>query len=102
MLKLSTLALMAIAQPSWNDDYAKATDQAIAQKKDLVVYFRAEGELDDALNQADVKKMLDKFVCLKVPVDYQVDGKKLLDYDALEDMAGSPGLAVISYHDKKP
>jgi hypothetical protein len=101
MLTLSTLALMAIAQPAWHEDYTKATDEAIAQKKDLVIYFRGEGELDDAFDNAEVKKLLARFVCLKVPVDYKVEGKRLLDCDALEDMMGKPGLAVISYHNKK-
>lgn len=100
MLKLSTLALMAVAQPTWQEDYTKATDQAIEMKKDLVIYFRDEGELDDAFDDAEVQKLLKNFVCLKVPVDYKVEGKKLLNSDALEDMMGKPGLAVVSYHDK--
>src|SRR5687768_4163711 len=102
MLKLSTLAvLMSVAQPSWQEDYTKATDKAIAEKKDLVIYFHDQGELDEAFKDAELKKKLEQFVCLKLPVDYKVGDKKLLDYPALEDMMGKPGLAVISYQDKK-
>jgi hypothetical protein len=89
------------AEPRWHADYVKATDQAIKEKKDLVIYFRDQGELDDGLADAEVKKRLEKFACLRVPTDYKFDGKKLLDYPVLEDMQGKPGLVVVSYHDRK-
>ncbi|MFO0968058.1 MAG: hypothetical protein U0793_21085 [Gemmataceae bacterium] len=106
MLKLTTLALlMSVAQPAaepiWQEDYTKATDMAIEQKKDLVIYFRDKGELDTPLDNAEVKKQLGNFICLKLPVDYKVKDKALLEYSALEDMTGKPGLVVVSYHDKK-
>lgn len=102
MLKVSTLALfMAVGQPTWQDSYSKATDKAMAEKKDLVICFHERGELDEAFNDPEVKKKLENFVCLKLSVDHKIDDKRLLDYDALEDMNGKPGLCVISYHDKK-
>jgi hypothetical protein len=42
-----------------------------------------------------------EYVFLSVPPSYQHEGTRLLDYPALEDMAGQPGLAVVSLHDKK-
>jgi len=102
MLKLSTLIVaMTVGQPAWQDDYTKATDRAIAEKKDLVIYFHEGNELNDAFNDAEVKKRLEKFVCLKVPVDYKINDERLIDCSALEDMMGKPGVAVISYQDKK-
>src|SRR5262245_39891600 len=102
MLHVSIIALfMTAAEPRWHTDYVKATDQAMKAKKDLVIYFRDQGELDDGLDDAEVKKRLEKFVCLRVPTDYKFDGKKLLDYPVLEDMLGKPGLVVVSYQDRK-
>lgn len=102
MLNVSTLAmLMAIAQPQWQDNYTRATDKAIAEHKDLVIYFREEGELDQVFEDAGVKKQLESFVCLKLPIDFKVGDQRLVDTYALEDMQGKPGLAVISYHHKK-
>jgi hypothetical protein len=91
----------ATPAPVWLDDYEKATDVAMKEKKDLVIYFRDKDELDDVFNHADVAAKLSSFVCLRVPVDYQFEGKKLLDYGALGDMMGRPGLMVVSYHDRK-
>jgi hypothetical protein len=95
--------VLTAAEPSttWHTSYEKATDLAMAEKKDLVIYFRAQGELDNVLAQADVAKKLEEFVCLKVPTDYKVADKRLLDYSVLSDMLGKPGLVVVSYQDKK-
>lgn len=104
MFSVSILSLIfTAAQPAsaWHSDYAKATAAASKEKKDLLIYFRGEGELDDALADADVQKKLDSFVCLRVPVDYKYEGKRLLDYPVLGDMLGKPGLVVVSYHNKK-
>lgn len=102
MLHLSVLALLITgAEPSWHTDYVKATDQAMKEKKDLVIYFRDQGELDDNLKDAEVQKRLGKFVCLKLPIDATFEGKKLLDYSVLVDMMGRPGLVVVSYHNSK-
>jgi len=85
----------------WQDDYTKATDLAMKEKKDLVIYFQNQGELNDALANAEVAKKLEQFVCLKIPTDYKVADKRLLDYSVLSDMMGKPGLVVVSYQDKK-
>jgi hypothetical protein len=98
---LSLVLTAAEPNTTWQDSYAKATDLAMKEKKDLVIYFRAQGELDDVLANAEVAKKLEKFVCLKIPTDYQVADKRLLDYAVLSDMLGKPGLAVVSYHDNK-
>lgn len=102
MLQLSTMLLaMTVAQPSWHEDYDKATDAAIAEKKDLVLYLHRDDELSTVFNNAEVKEKLKGFVCLKLPLDFKVGDKRLVDYPALEDMMGKPGIAVISYQDKK-
>jgi hypothetical protein len=98
---LSLVLTGAEPNVTWHADYEKATDLAMKDKKDLVVYFRDKGELDDALADPDVAKKLAKFVCLKIPTDYKVADKRLLDYPVLTDMLGKPGLVVVSCHDKK-
>jgi hypothetical protein len=66
-----------------------------------VIYFAGKGELDEALANPAVVKKLENFVCLKLPTDFQVNDKRLLDYACLSDMMGRPGLAIVSYSDKK-
>jgi hypothetical protein len=102
MLPLTfTLLTIGAADPLWHDDYAKATNAAMKEKKDLIIHFYGQESLDKALDSAAVKKKLEKFVCLRVPVDYKFQDKKLLDYPVLGDMRGKPGLVVVSYHDPK-
>ena len=102
MVPLTVLALfITAAEPSWQDDYAKATELAIKEKKDLLIHFRGQQNLDEQLNNADVQKKLESYVCLRINVDYVFGGKKLLDYPALSDMMGRPGLLIVSYHDNK-
>lgn len=84
----------------WLTDYAKASQLAREQKKDLLIYFREGGQLDSALADANLRDRLAKFVLMRVPADYEVLGKRLLDHPALAEMMGKPGLAIISLHDK--
>jgi hypothetical protein len=102
MLNLSTLAIvLSMVGPSWQTNYAKAYHQALDSRKDLVIYFRdAQGQLDDALNDENVKASLDRFVCLRVPANYQFQGDRLLDDPALREMMGRPGLVIVSLHEK--
>ena len=46
--------MVAVAEPTttWHDSYDKATDVALKENKDLVIYFSAKGELDEALAKA--------------------------------------------------
>jgi hypothetical protein len=92
--------VVGIVQPQWHTSYDEAWTRAVREKKDLVIYFRGDDQHDDALENKDVKKRLRDFVCLKVPASYEYKGKRLLDYDSLDDMNGKPGLAVVSLHDK--
>ena len=102
MLPLTLALLMTgSVDPTWHDDYVEATDQAIKEKKDLVIYFYGKENLDSAFENVAIKKRLEKFVCLRVPVDYQFNDKKLLSYPVLSDMMGKPGLVVVSYHNPK-
>lgn len=102
MLAFVPLMLVLTAtQSSWHVDYGKACVQAIKERKDLVIHFRDEaGRLDGALDDPEMKKILGRFVCLRVPESYKLKDKRLLDYPALDEMMGKPGLVIVSYHDK--
>jgi hypothetical protein len=100
MFAATLLALVsATAEPRWHADYDEAAALAKKEKKDLVIYFREDDALDEGLKDAEVRKRLADFVCLRVPASYEYDGKRLLDQPALEDMTGKPGLAVVSFRD---
>jgi hypothetical protein len=102
MFSITLLTMVAgIVQPQWHASYDEAWTRAVREKKDLVIYFRGDDKHDAAFDNKDVKKRLRDFVCLKVPASYEYKGKRLLDYDALDDMNGKPGLAVVSLHDTK-
>ncbi len=100
-MMIATLLAMTLtnAEPAWMTDYDLATERAIREKKDLVILFQDDRELEDALRDADVRKSLSAFVCLRVSTKFEYHGKRLLDYGALEDMMGKPGLVIVSYHD---
>jgi hypothetical protein len=102
MFNISLLTLVfAAVEPAWLTDYDQAVARACKDKKDLVIVFQADKELDDVMKDAEVKKRLEKFVCLKVPTSYKYQGKRLMEHAALSEMMSKPGLAIISYHDDK-
>jgi hypothetical protein len=102
MFSLPLLALMVAAgEPSWHDSFAEGRRAAIKHKKDLVIYFRPDERLDEALRRRSVKRLLSQYVCVKVPPSHEYEGKRYLDHPALAEMMGKPGLAVISFHDAK-
>ena len=99
-----TFAPAAIPAPApttagWHADYDSAARQAVAEKKDLVVYFQKKGELDGVFEDEGVRGLLAKFACLRVSADYQLEGKRLLDHPVFSEMMGSPGLAVVCFRD---
>jgi hypothetical protein len=101
MLSVSLLSLVfAASGPVWQADYETAYRQAIRDKKDLVIYFRNDDRLDDALSIKRLKRRARHYVFLSVPVSYRYEGQPLLDQPALTDMAGQPGIAVVSLHDR--
>ena len=100
MFTVTLLSLVcATAEPTWHTDYDKAATHAKKEKKDLVILFHEDDQLDDALKDDEVRKRLAGFVCLRVPAAYEYDGQRLLDHSALEEMMGKPGLAVVNFHD---
>jgi hypothetical protein len=100
MFSFTLLSLVVgFVQPQWHTSYDEAYERAVREKKDLVIYFRGGDRLDNVFENKDVKHRLRDFVGLKVPASYQYKGKRLLDHDALDDMAGKPGLVVVSLHD---
>jgi hypothetical protein len=102
MLSVSLLTLvLAAAEPTWHTDYAQATAKAKKDNKDLLIVFHEKGELDEIFRTPEVQKRLGNFVCLRLPASYELDKKRLLDHEALADMMGQPGFAIISYHDEK-
>jgi hypothetical protein len=100
MLSLSALALaFASITPVWHEDYDRAYQRAIKEKKDLLIHFRADDRLDEVLADPSVREGLPNFVCLRLPASFAYQGKRLLDHEALAEMNGQPGLAVVSLHD---
>jgi hypothetical protein len=100
MFSLPILALvLTAANPVWHTDYDGATRLAIQEKKDQLIYFGDDERLNRVFQDAEVREKLQRFVCLKLPMDCQYDGKRLLDHPALSEMMGRPGLVVVSYHD---
>jgi hypothetical protein len=78
----------------------KASLLAKEEKKDLVVHFRADESMDNALDAPEVQQRLKQFVCVRLPVDYIYKGEKMLDRAPLADMLKKPGLAIVSRHDE--
>jgi len=102
MLSLTLLTLTLVAPPmEWQKDYDEAAKLAAESRKDLLIHFRQDGRLDPVFTSPELRGSLDKFVCLQVPLDYEHQGKKLINQTALADMMGRPGFAVISMHDPK-
>jgi hypothetical protein len=101
MLSLLVSLIVTAADPTWHTDYNQATAKAKKDNKDLLIVFHEKGELDDVLGDPHVVKRLDRFVCLRLPASFELNGARLLDHEALAPMMGRPGLAIISYHDEK-
>jgi hypothetical protein len=102
MLSVTLLSLIcAAADPTWHTKYTPAVVQAIKEKKDLLIYFRRDDTLDKVFKDPKIRERLRRFVLLKLPASYKYDGKRLLDYDAFEEMMGKPGLAIASYSNPK-
>ncbi len=100
MLTLFLMNLALVNPPvAWHTDYDQAARQALTDRKDLFIHFRAADQLDDVLNHPAVRQRLGRFVCLRVPADYQHKDRCLLEHPALSEMMGKPGLSIISFHD---
>jgi hypothetical protein len=97
----------------WLNNYAKATAAAERQGKMLFLYFydtaadspceRFEGE---TLQNQQVQRKLQNYVCLKLPIDAEIklQGRHeriaLLEHPAFGEMLGKPGVAVVDYRAK--
>jgi hypothetical protein len=102
MFSATLLSLVVgIIPPAWHTSYDDAYERAVKEKKDLVIHFRNDDKMDEVLNSKEVQKRLRNYVLLRVPTSYEYKGKRLLSYDAFEDMSGTSGLAVASLHDDK-
>jgi hypothetical protein len=100
MLSVTLLSLVcATVEPAWHTDYDQAASLATKEKKDLVIFFREDDQLDETLKDEEVRKPLADYVCLRVPASYEYGGQRLLEHSALDEMMGKPGLAVVSFHD---
>ena len=98
----------------WLSHYAKATDIAERQGKMLFVYFydtAADSPCErferETLQNPQVQRKLENYVCLKLPIDAEIklqgrQGEKivLLDHPAFREMLGKPGVAVVDYRAK--
>lgn len=101
MFALTLLSFAMAAEPEiWHDDFLKASLHAKEQKKDLVIHFRADDSLDQALESPPVRERLKRFVCVRLPIDYEYKGEKMLQRAPLAAMLRKPGLCVVSRHDE--
>jgi hypothetical protein len=97
-------------QIAWETDYIRAMDVANQKRKMLFIVFessndpqskRLEGE---TLNDRDVRRKLQDFVCLRLPLDAKVrlEDKEvpLIEHATLSEMLGRPGVAIADFvHD---
>ena len=70
-LGLSPVESPVKPKPVWLSDYAQASQLAQKEKKDLVIYFRADQQLDAVLADPSLRERLAKVVLLRVPADYE-------------------------------
>lgn len=99
-LTLTALALVAPEPVTWHSEFLKASLLAKEQKKDLVIHFRADDSLDQALDSPEVRERLKNFVCVRLPMDYVYKGEKMIERAPLAAMLGRPGLCVVSRRDE--
>jgi hypothetical protein len=87
-------------------DYCLAYERAQAEQKLLLIHFQSEPPqpadaafLDDTLRDAQVRRMLDRYVrvCLPLSKRVTVNGKsmRLVDHGTFRHMRGKPGLAIV-------
>lgn len=98
-------ASVSAPPPDWFDDYLKAMDAAVRQRKMLWVYFFQPsdprcGQFESGpLADPQIVERLTRVVKVRVPVGAKVriQGQEveLLKHPALADMEGKPGLAIL-------
>lgn len=90
----------------WLHDYAEAHAQADRQNKMLLVYFYdsskdspCERFEKETLGDRQVQAKLQKYVCVRVPLDGKMTvGKQqvvLLEHEAFQQMQNKPGIAIV-------
>jgi len=102
------------AEGRWLRDYAKAWDQAAAQRKMLLIFFYSDEPTSDErtvygqlVHNAQLQEQLEQYVLLKVTTDAEiiVGGKptRLLSHAAFSQMHRRPGLAIVDLaHEDEP
>jgi hypothetical protein len=96
---ISLLVALPSFVPLGFTDYDTAVHLAMETRRDLVIYFRGNGELDGVLLHPEIKWYLQQYVFLCVPADFQYHGRRLLDHESFREMQGKPGLVVVNLHD---
>lgn len=106
----------------WLDDYRTATDQAKADKKNVLIHFyRASDQtkknapnaidsvanIERTLSEPGIRERLDNYVLVKLPIETEIKVKgesvKLLSHGAFSELRKGPGVAMIDYaHEKAP
>jgi hypothetical protein len=100
-LPILTLALAATGEPTvWHSDFLTASLQAKEQRKDLMIHFRGDHSLDFALDDPEVRHRLERFVCVRLPIDYVYKGERMINRHCFSDMQGRPGICIVSRHDE--
>jgi len=101
------------AEVQWFDNYALAMAEAESRAKMLLIYFRdtrdeaaADRFQEEVLGNAEVRKKLRKYVCVRLPRDASIisDGKSvvLLENPAFQEMLGRPGVAIVDFQSDDP
>jgi hypothetical protein len=95
-----TLIVSANDSTSWHSDFLTASLLAKEQKKDLIIHFRDNNALDDALESPEVRERLKRFVCVRLSLDYIYKNEKMIERAPLAAMQQRPGICIVSRHDE--
>ncbi len=104
MFALLLLGCMTIptSEVQWLDEYESAWKKAVAEKKDLFIYFASDDHpLETAFQDLEIRQKLHQMVCMKVPYDVEFEGQKLLDRPVFKEMSGKAGFAIMCLSDEE-
>lgn len=115
----ATKEVKATCTIQWGEDYLKAVEQAIREKKYLLLAFTTSrsgvhtAKCDcsrhwetEVLSHPEVTARLGRFVCVRLPLEAKItyEGRQieLLKDNSFTEMLGLPGLAIIDLAHPEP